>query len=333
MSKWPIELDEVLAASEALAPLLSPTAARSYGKLDALVGNDLKLWVKHENHQPTGSFKVRNGLSAATALSDDCRAKGMIAASRGNHGQGLAYAGRLLKIPTTIVVPRGNSPSKNQAMRMLGATLLESGEDYDQSLAFAKEHAAAHHLSMVHSTNNAAVIAGAATITLEFLEQVPDVEVLIVAVGGGSQAVGALTVARELRPDVQVIGVQAANASAIHDSYHAGKALSHDSADTFADGLATRECYEMTFPALCEGLADFVTVTEAEIAAAVRLYIRGASCLAEGAGATGLAGAVKLAPKLAGKRVGVIVSGGNIDIDVLQSVLSGPLSEVGDADH
>lgn len=322
MSTWPIQLADVVSAYERIAPLLTRTAARNYPVLDELVGSDLEIWVKHENHQPTGSFKIRNGLSAASALDEAARSRGLIAASRGNHGQGVAYAGKLLGIATTIYVPQGNSPSKNRAMRKLGANLVEAGQDYDESMQLAQEHAAKEGLTLVHSTNNESVIAGAGTIALEFLEQVPDLDALVVAVGGGSQAVGSLTVARERAPKLEVFGVQAANASAIHDGYHAGETRRRESANTFADGLATRSCYAKTFPALCEGLVDFVTVTEPEIAEAIRMYIQGASTLAEGAGAAGLAGAKKLAERLRGKKVGVIVSGGNIDIEVLQSVLN-----------
>lgn len=322
MSNWPIQFADVVAAKQRIAPLLTTTAARNYPVLDGLLGHDLEIWVKHENYQPTGSFKIRNGLSAASALSAAERERGVIAASRGNHGQGVAYAGKLLNIATTIYVPEGNSPSKNRAMRKLGATLVEVGVDYDESMQLAKAYAAKDGLTMIHSTNNGAVIAGAGTIALEFLEQVPDLDALVVAVGGGSQAVGSLTVAREVAPNLEVFGVQAANACAIHDGYHAGAERQTESANTFADGLATRSCYAKTFPALCEGLKDFVTVTESEIAEAVRIYIQGASTLAEGAGAAGLAGAKKLAPRLQGKKVGVILSGGNIDLEVLQSVLN-----------
>lgn len=321
MSTWPIQYSDVVRAQERIAPLLTKTALRNYGVLDTLVGNGVSLWVKHENHQPTGSFKIRNGLSAATALSQEAKERGLIAASRGNHGQGVAYAGQLLGIKTTIYVPTGNSPCKNQAMRALGADVVEAGRDYDESAQRAAELVQLKGLTLVHSTSDDNVIAGAGTITLELLQERPDLDVLVVAVGGGSQAVGALTVARELCPSMKVIGVQAANASAIHDGYHAGEKRSTESANTFADGLATRSCYDKTFGALCEGLADFITVTEEEIAQAIGLYIQGASCLAEGAGAAGLAGVVKLGKELAGKKVGVIVSGGNIDLSVLRMAL------------
>jgi threonine dehydratase len=161
--------------------------------------------------------------------------------------------------------------------------------------------------------------------SLEMLEQAPDLDAVVIAIGGGSQAVGALTVARALRPSLKVYGVQAAGASASHDSFHAGQMVTTDSAATFADGLATRSAYELTFPALREGLAGFITVSEAEIAESLRVLLRTTHSLAEGAGATGLAGAYKLREVLAGQRVGVIVSGGNIDAATLGRVLSGAI--------
>jgi threonine dehydratase len=168
------------------------------------------------------------------------------------------------------------------------------------------------------------VIAGAGTFALEVLrDQAPELDAMVIAVGGGSQAVGAMTVTRHLRPELEVYGVQAERAAAIHDGYHAGAPRTTDSADTFADGLATRGCYAMTFEALCSGLAGFVTVSEAKLATAVADYLRCTHNLAEGAGAAGLAGLTALAPKLAGKTVGLILSGGNIDRDTLVRVLTG----------
>jgi len=174
----------------------------------------------------------------------------------------------------------------------------------------------------VHSTNEAQVIAGAGTLAAELLEQAPELDALVIAVGGGSQAVGALVAARELRPGLRVYGVQAERASAIHDSWHRGTATPAARADTFADGLATRGVYEMTFDALREGLAGFVTVSEAELAEAMRLYLRHTHNLSEGAGAAGLAGLVKLRRELAGKRVGVVLSGGNVDLATLRRVVN-----------
>jgi threonine dehydratase len=177
-------------------------------------------------------------------------------------------------------------------------------------------------MTLVHSTNHRQVIAGAGTLALEMLEQEPSLEVLVLSVGGGSQAVGAMTVARAMRPELRVFGVQAERAAAIHDSWHKGRPLAGYTANTFADGVATRAVYELTFPALREGLAGFVKVSEGAIADAVRLLLRTTHNLAEGAGATGLAGLLALRETLAGKSVGICVSGGNIDQETLRRVVS-----------
>jgi len=320
---WPIQFADVLAARDRLRPHLPVTALRSYPALDAEVGHGIRVLVKHENHQPTNAFKARNALAVLTALDPERRRRGVVAATRGNHGQGVAWAGRMLGAPVTICVPRGNNADKNLAMRGFGADLIEDGRDYDEAVAVAERLVAERGLTMIHSTNEPLVIAGAATMTLEILEQAPAVDAMVVAVGGGSQAVGALTVARELRPDLPVYAVQAAAAPAIHDGWHAGAPVARDSADTFADGLATRHCYDLTFPALRAGLAGFVVASEAELADAVRLMIRTTHNLAEGAGAAGLAGLRRLAPELAGKTVAIVLSGGNLDEATLARILGG----------
>ncbi len=323
MATWPIRHEDVLDARERLRPFLPPTPLCSWPALDEAAG--LRVKVKHEDLQPTRSFKVRNAASVLTALGPEERRRGVAAASRGNHGQGLAWAGRRLGVPVTICVPRGNSPLKNAAMRGLGADLVEEGRDYDEAAATADRLVRERGLTLVHSTNNRLVIAGAGTMALEILEEDPAIEALVVAVGGGSQAVGAMTVARATRPSLRVYGVQAERASAIHDSWRAGRPLSRPSADTFADGLATRQTYEITFPALREGLAGFVTASEAEIAEAVRLLRRTTGHVAEGAGAAGLAGLFKLREELAGRTVGIVLSGGNIDEDTLRRVMAGEI--------
>jgi threonine dehydratase len=322
MSDWPITYEDVLAARERIRPYLPPTPLRSYPPLDEALGSGVRVLVKHENHNPTNAFKARNALSVLTALGPEEKRAGVVAATRGNHGAGLAWAGRLLDVPVTICVPEGNNPEKNLMMTGYGAELIQVGHDYDESLETAHRLVEERGLTMVHSTNNSGVIAGAGTITLEIFEEAEDIDAMVIAVGGGSQAVGAMTVARALRPDLPVFGVQAAQAPAIHDSWHAGSPLTRDSADTFADGLATRACYEHTFAALRDGLADFVTASEAELAAAIRLYLRTTHNLAEGAGAAGLAGLRKLAGRLAGKRVAIILSGANIDEETLRRVLA-----------
>ena len=322
---WPITIDDVRRAAARIRPHLSPTALRDYAPLDAVVGGGIGVLVKHENHQPTGAFKVRNAVNALAALDEPTRARGVIAATRGNHGAGLAWAARKFGAACVVVVPRGNNPEKNAMIRGFGAELVEAGDDYDQSTAAADEIRRARDLHVVHSTNDRDVLAGAATLTLEVVEEAPDVDAMVVAVGGGSQAVGALTVARALAPRLRVYAVQATGASAMHDAVRSGEPRAYDRADTFADGIATRVPYEMSYAALREGLADFVTVTDAEIAAAMRTLLSTTHQLVEGAAAAGLAGLGKLRDELAGKRVAIVLSGGNVDLPTLRRVVTGEL--------
>ena len=317
----PITIDDIRAARERLAPYLTPTPLRQYPVLDAAIPG-VTLLVKHENMQPTGSFKVRNGLATMTALGAAQRLAGVVGATTGNHGLGLAFAGRQLGVPVTICVPRGNNPEKNAALRAWGAQVIEEGADYDEAVAVAQCVVEREGRTLAHSTNNPNVLAGAGTMSLEIVEQAPVLDTLIIAVGGGSQAVGAITVARAMRPRLRVIGVQAAGAAAAHDGWHAKAPRRTDRAATFAEGVATRSTYELTFPALVEGLADFITVTDAEIADAVRLIISSTHHLVEGAGAIGVAAARKLAADLEGQRVGVIFCGANLDSVVLRRILN-----------
>lgn len=325
MSAWPITMTDVLDARRRLSAHLAPTPLRRYEPLDRAVGEGIRVFVKHENHLPTNAFKARNALAAMTALTEEERGRGVVGATRGNHGQGLAWAGALLGVPVTVCVPLGNNPEKNEAMRGFGAAVLEEGKDYDESVAVANRLVQEKGFRLVHSTNEPQVIAGAATFTLEMLEEQPDLDALVIAVGGGSQAVGAMTVVRAVRPQVEVFGVQAAGASAIHDSWHAGHPVAALPASTFADGLATRGVYAATFPALREGLAGFVKAPDSEIAEAVRLLLRTTHQLAEGAGAAGLAGLLRLRSRLAGRKVGIVLSGANIDTATLRKVLAGEI--------
>ena len=318
---WPITWEDITRARARIAPYFAQTPLRHYATLDAEVG--LRVLVKHDNHLPTNAFKARNTMSFMTALPADQRARGVVAATRGNHGAGLAYAGATLGVPVTICVPVGNNPEKNAAMRGYGAELVESGKDYDEAVEVAKRLVAERGLVMAHSTNDANVIAGAGTLFAELFDQLGDerLDAIVVAVGGGSQAVGAMVAARALGPHVEVFGVQAAGAAVIHDSWHAGRRLTYASADTFADGLATRSTYDLTWDALREGLTGFVAVPDAALADAIRILMRTTHNLAEGAGAAGLAGAIALRERLAGKTVAVVLSGANIDAATLRTVL------------
>jgi threonine dehydratase len=317
-------LDDIQRARHRLLAYLPPTPLRHYAPLDQAVG--LRVLVKHENHQPTNSFKIRNGLAAMTALSPARRKQGVIAASTGNHGAGVALAGQLLHVPVTICVPMGNNPEKNEAMRGLGAQVIEEGQTYDDAIAVMQRLATHRGLHAIHSTDNADVVAGAGTMALEILEQAEALherlDAIVFAVGGGSQAAGAITVLRQLRPEIEVYGVQAAGASAIYESWRARCPLQKSTVCTFAEGIATRSAYAMTFPTLCQGLRDFVLATDADLADAVRLLLKTTHNLAEGAGAAGLAGLRKLAPQLQNKTVAIVLSGSNLDQQTLADILS-----------
>ena len=325
MLRAEISIDDVVAARKRLEPHLDASPVRHYPLLDALVGHDIRVLVKHENHLPVNSFKVRNGLSALTALPPDIATRGVISASTGNHGQGVAYAGMKLGIPVTICVPLRNNPEKNANIRALGATLVEAGDSYDSALEEAANLARERELTMVHSTNNRDVLAGAGTLTLELLEQAPETSVMVIAVGGGSQAVGALVVGNALKPSLRVFGAQSTDAPAQYEVWKAGHHLNPIPSRTFADGIATLGAYDMTLTTLRDGLAGFVTVPDSAIAQAMCDLWRVTHNLSEGAGAAGFAGLCALAPSLAGETVAIVISGGNVDTATAVRVLSGAM--------
>ena len=317
-----------LADIDRAAKILEGAVVRTPCDRSVTLSHDLgaDIYLKFENLQFTGAYKERGALNRLSALTPDERKRGVIAATRGNHGAGLAWAGSRLGVPVVICVPHGNNAEKNVAIQGHGAELVVSGRDYDEAVEVALLLRDERGLVMAHSTNDANVIAGAGTLSAELLEQADaadeTLDAIVVAVGGGSQAVGALVAARELSPRVAVYGVQAANAAAAHDSWHAKTRMTTTSANTFADGLATRSTYDATWPALLEGLAGFVAVTEAQLAAAVRLMIEATHNLVEGAGAAGLAGLVAMRERLAGKTVAIVLSGSNIDQATLRWVFA-----------
>ena len=307
-----ITFDDVLAAEARIRPHLAPTPMRQYPLLDALVGHGIEVWVKHENHHPTQSFKIRNGLNTVLGRDEASRRRGIIAASTGNYGLGVAYAGKLTGTPVTICVPEGNNPEKNAGIRALGAELVEVGARYDATFAACAAMAAERGMTIAHSTNDPLVLAGAGTMTLEILAQAPPLDALVIALGGGSQAVGALTVAAARQPGLRVYAVGASGAPAQYESWRRGERLTGQAVQTFAEGIATGAAYELTFETLRAGLAGFVTVTDEALYAAIRDLIRVTQNLPEGAGAAGLAGLRELAPELAGRRVGIVMCGGNL---------------------
>jgi threonine dehydratase len=312
-------LNDIYAARPRVYRALQPTPLLRHPLLNAETGLD--ILVKHENHNPTGAFKVRGGLNLIGSLAGADR-RGVITATTGNHGQSIALACRLDAVPCTIVVPVGNNPEKNAAMRAYGAELIEFGKDFDEAREKEEEMQAVRGLRYVHSANEPLLIAGVATYALEIFADLPDVDAILVPIGGGSGACGCALVRTSLGSRAKVIGVQAARADAFARSWRTGTRVVGDSADTFAEGMATRVTFDLTFDILKRELDDVVTLTEEELAAGVRMALRTTHNLAEGAGAAALAASVKLADRLAGKKVVAVMSGGNIDDEKLKRTLA-----------
>lgn len=301
---------------------IRPTPLLRHPLLDQETG--LRIYVKHENHNPTGAFKVRGGLNLIASLPENER-RGVMTATTGNHGQSIASACLRQQVPCTIVTPVGNNPEKNAAMRALGAEVIEFGRDYDEAREYVEREHRARRLRYVHSGNEPLLIAGVGTYALEIFEELPDLDVVIVPIGGGSGASGCAIVRTALGSRAKVIGVQAERADAFTRSWRGSKTGSPrvvgDQADTLAEGMATRVTFDLPFGILERELDDVVTLTEAELAEGIQLALRTTHNLAEGAGAASLIAARKLAPQLEGKTVVCIMSGGNIDRATLKNAL------------
>jgi threonine dehydratase len=304
-----LDLADVLAARQRIAPHLRPTPLYRYPALDALTG--AQVWVKHENHQPVGAFKVRGGVNLVSQLSAEERRRGVIAASTGNHGQSVAYAADLFGVRAVICMPEQANPVKVESVRALGATVVFYGRDFDEAREYAQKQATEHRYRYIHSGNEPLLIAGVATGTLEILQDRPDIEVIVVPVGGGSGAAGACVAAKAVRSSVEVIGVQSEVAPAAYRSWRAGT-LVEDATSTFAEGLATRTAFELPQQILRELLDDFVLVSEDALKAATRLMIEKTRNLVEPAGAAALAAVLGAPGRFAGRKVAIICSGGNI---------------------
>lgn len=314
----PPTFTDVLSAKQIIARYLPRTPLIHYPALDQLIGT--QVLVKHENHQPVGAFKVRGGINLIANLSSDERARGVIAASTGNHGQSVAYAARLFGARATIVVPENSNPLKVAAMQNLGAEVLFHGTDFDAAREYCEMLAHQRGMRYIHSGNEPLLIAGVATIALEIIEEAPDVSTIIVPIGGGSGAAGACIVAQTINPQIQIIGVQAERAPAAYRSWRA-KTLLADRTETAAEGLATRTAFALPQRILWQHLDDFILLSEEEIFGAIALFIEKAHALAEGAGAASLAGALKIRQRLSGQKVAIVLSGGNITVTQLRVAL------------
>jgi threonine dehydratase len=303
------DLADVLAARQRIAPYLRPTPLYRYPALDAMTGT--RAWVKHENHQPVGAFKVRGGVNLVSQLDADERRRGVIAASTGNHGQSVAYAADLFGVRAVICMPEQANPVKVESMRALGAEVVFRGRDFDEAREYCEKRAADDGFRYIHSGNEPSLIAGVATCTLEIIEDRPAIDVIVVPVGGGSGAAGACLVAKAVRASIEVIGVQSDAAPAAYRSWQA-RSLVEDATSTFAEGLATRTAFDLPQRILWELLDDFVLVSEEALRIATRLMISTTRNLVEPAGAAALAAVLDLPGRFADRKVALICSGGNI---------------------
>jgi threonine dehydratase len=293
------------------------TPERQWPLLSKRCGAD--VWVKHENATPIGAFKVRGGLIYVGRLAEERGApNGLISATRGNHGQSLAYAGARFGIPVTIVVPHGNSTEKNAAMRAFGARLVEHGSDFDEARNEAMQLAEREQILFAPVFHRDLVL-GVATWALELLRNAPPLHVLYVPIGLGSSICGAILTRDLLGLSTEIIGVQSAEAACYARSLEAGRAVELNSADTKADGLAVRIPDAQALKIIKDGASRVITVTDDEIAQAIRVYWTDTHNLAEGAGAAALAGLLREKDAMAGSHVGVCLSGGNIDLALFKS--------------
>jgi threonine dehydratase len=310
---------DVLLARQTIAPYLKPTALYPYKTISNALGAEVR--VKHENHLPTGAFKVRGGVNFMAHYPPGKRRSGVITASTGNHGQSVAFAAQLFSVRVVVVMPNGANPAKVEAIQDSGAEIRFVGRDFDDCRQYAEVTAQREGMHYLSSGDEPLLIAGVGTHTVEIVEAWPEVEVIIVPVGGGSGAAGACLAAKAMNPHIQVIGVQAERAPAAYRSWKEGRRVEAPMG-TFAEGLATRAPFDLPQSILRRDLDDFVLVSDAELRSAMRLLIEKTRNLAEGAGAASLAAARSMGDRLKDKRVALILSGGNVTAAALKELMS-----------
>ncbi len=311
MDPMTFDLQELESAAALVHRVMPPTPLYAWPKLKKRLG--CAVWVKHENHTPTGAFKVRGGIVYLERL---CRSQpgvaGVISATRGNHGQSIAFAAARAGVPAKIYVPKGNSPDQNTAIAAFGARLVEFGKDFDEARHEAFRVAALDGLHFVPSFHRD-LVAGVASYALELFRGAGDLDAVYVGVGMGSGICGLVAARDLLGLTTEIVGVGPDKAPATALSFAAGKPVAYPSANTFADGLATREPNEQAIATISRGVSRFTQVSEDEIAEGMRMYFDDAHQVAEGAGAAPLAALWKDRQKMAGKRVAIVLSGGNIE--------------------
>lgn len=315
------DFHDILMARRQILPYLKPTPMHSYPAINELIGAE--VFIKHENYQPVGAFKVRGGINLISQLTDEERECGVIAASTGNHGQSVSYAARLFGVKARIVVPEAANPGKVAAMRGMGAEVILYGERFDQARLHCEALARQNGYRYIHSGDEPLLIAGVATQALEMLEDEPGLEIILVPVGGGSGAAGVCIAANAIDPNIRVIGVQSESSPAAYESWRARRLVEAPNR-TFAEGLATGTAFALPQAILWERLKEFVLIGDEQIMQAMVWMIERAHSLAEAAGAATLAAAYRLRDELAGKKLGLVCSGGNTSLEHLREALSRP---------
>lgn len=319
-----VSVSQIQEAREIVYRTLSPSPLLDYPLLNAELG--ARLWLKHENHLPTGAFKIRGGLNFMHHFAASPTHHGVITATRGNHGQSVALAAQIYDVPATIVVPFGNNPEKNAAIRAFGARLIEHGRDFDEAREKVEELSAAENLRYLHSANEPHLINGVGTYALEILETLAKrgetADAVFVPIGLGSGLCGVITAFRALSPQTKIYGVQAEGAPSVYLSWRAGHIIETKDAHTFADGVATRVPAQLTFDIIQQGVDEIVLVSESEIIRAIRLLWRTTHNLAEGAGAVATAAALKLRERLQKQNVVCVFTGANLDSQSITTIFN-----------
>lgn len=316
----PPTLVDVLAARKVVRQYLDPTPLLRPDGMAELLGFEPVL--KCENLLPTGAFKVRGGINFMHNLDPESRARGVVTASTGNHAQSIAYAARAFGVKAIIYMPEINNPAKVAATRRLGATVVEQGADFDEARLRADEHARSEGMRYIHSSDEPWLVAGVGTYALELIEAEPNLDVVIVPVGAGSGICGTGIVVKTISPHTRVIGVQSENMPAAYRSFKEQKLIALEGGSTWAEGLATRVAFAFPQEIMRRTVDDMVLVNEEEMRQAMLLLMDQAHLLAEGAGSAATAAAIKLKDELAGKRVGIVVSGGNVTLETVRRALT-----------
>lgn len=322
-----VSLEEIKKARKVLNGVVCRTELAYTNTLSDMTGN--KVYLKMENQQRTGSFKLRGAYNKVASLSEDAKKNGIIASSAGNHAQGTALAGTLFGIPSTVVMPKNAPLSKVKATRSYGASVVLHGSVYDEAYAEARRIQAEKQLTFIHPFDDPLVIAGQGTIGMEILEDLPDIEAVVVPIGGGGLIAGVALALKSLKPQVKVIGVQTQNMPSMAESITKKKLITYNGCPTIADGIAVKTPGELTFELVQRYVDEIVTVDEEEIAGSILLLMERIKTISEGAGAAAVAAVVNRLPAYQNKKIAAIISGGNIDVNMMSRIVNKGLAKSG----